>query len=93
MVLRLSTLTVCALLASACASTPREYVTEEELHAIVTQHNLTALDLNRVLCRRETPTGSHLATTRCRTVAQLQRERDAIHRGRPTHNVGGANAQ
>ena len=93
MVRRLSTVAVCLLLASGCAATPREYVSEEELHAIVVQHNLTAEDLNRVLCRRETPTGSHLATTRCRTVRQIQRERDAINRGRPTHNVPGGNQQ
>ena len=40
----LSTVAVCLLLASGCAATtPREYVSEEELHAIVVQHNLSAI--------------------------------------------------
>ncbi len=86
----LSTVAVCLLLASGCAATtPREYVSEEELHAIVVQHNLSARDLDRVVCRRESPTGSHLTTTRCRTVRQIQRERDAVNRRLPTHNVPG----
>ncbi len=92
MVLRPSMVAVCLLLASGCATSNREYVSEDELQAIVLQHNMTAKDLQRILCRREIPTGSHLPTTRCRTVAQLRRERDAINRGRPTHTQGGAGA-
>ena len=92
MLIHLSTLAVCLLVASACAAPHREYVNDEELQAIVLQHNMTAKELQRIVCRREAPTGSHLKTTRCRSVAQIRREHEAVNRGRPTHVPGGGNA-
>jgi uncharacterized protein YcfL len=47
-----------ALLLSACASTPPAQTADAE----------------EVICRREVPTGSIKAVTRCRTVSQIRKD-------------------
>jgi starvation-inducible outer membrane lipoprotein len=47
-----------ALLLSACASTPSAH----------------SADADEVICRREVPTGSIKAVTRCRTVSQIWKD-------------------
>lgn len=40
-------------------------------------YNETAADRDRVVCRRERPVGSHMPRTICRTVAEIEAEREA----------------
>jgi hypothetical protein len=64
-------LTIAMLLAGSACGAPQTPTTEPD--------KVTTGD-GEVICKRETPTGSHLPRAQCRPRAEVEREREAVQR-------------
>ena len=53
---------------------------DEDLQSAAEQHNQTASEREKLICRRERPTGSHISRRVCRTVAEMEAAREAARR-------------
>ena len=70
-----------AALALGCASTSgSEAERDLDLASAVEEHNAQAEEKDRVVCTKERPTGSHIPRRVCRTVADIERERERVER-------------
>ncbi len=66
-----------ALILAGCESTgPSKAEKDAELDQAISEHNETATAKEKIVCKYERETGSHFKTKVCRTVAQMEEDRE-----------------
>jgi hypothetical protein len=76
-------------LLGGCASTGNQ---PDYLGAQIAAHNETADEADKIVCRYVKETGTFIKKRRCRTVTQLEREREAAQQAMDQVMSGGTNS-